>query len=64
MNDILESRCAYCGAPVVDRDITEKAPLKDTIAIRFCSDACAKAYEKLAREQAEESEEMRRAGAT
>jgi hypothetical protein len=62
-----ERRCGCCGARVAqDPEASEVAELGGgvEVAVPFCSDACAKAYETQPREDVEDFEDLHRAGAT
>ena len=62
-----KNRCWYCGKPLIERGARgDVGPFQGgvRVAVHFCSDACAKAYESLTEEKWEEIEDLHRAGAT
>lgn len=62
-----EGRCKYCGKRLSEEGAGSHVPEFQggaRIALHFCSEECAKAYESLTNETREEFEEIYRAGAT
>ncbi len=57
-------RCTFCGKLILDEELIYAMPGKNTVALPFCSEKCANAYETDLGDESEESEDIYRAGAT